>query len=385
MTLLSSFIYTAGILACLLILIMLFRARKKGRSQLILLAIFSFLFFVPLTAYAELHQLTVLRAFSFLFSDSIGFAIGPLLYLYIKSLYKEESLGLKKFWMHLIPLCFYLLLIAFPRCLAIWSPDLVSSYSQMIDRYELLLQFQAFYLSGYCIASLSLLSTYQKLLKQNFSALEEKELHWARYLLLGLLLTLFVNLLVALFIYFQAPIYFNLDFFTDTVFILLIFYLGYHGLTQSPILLPAYILQRDRLLAETEVKSTSSHHLSNASEGEIENLKVALNRALQEEKLFLKEDLSLADLADYVGTTDKKLSALLNQLLNQNFFELINDYRVEEVKQKIQSPEFAHYTLLAIAYESGFKSKTSFNRIFKKKTGLSPSGYRKQILSTIAK
>ena len=196
MTLLSSFIFTAGILACLLILIILFRSRKKGRSQKILLAIFFFLFFVPLTAYAELHQLTILRAFSFLFSDSIGFAVGPLLYLYIKSLYKEEELGLKKFWIHLIPLFFYLLFFAFPRWLAIWSPDIFPSYLQIIDRYELFLQIQAFYLIGYCMASLGLLSSYQKLLKQNFSNLQEKELQWARYLLLGLLLTLLVNFLV---------------------------------------------------------------------------------------------------------------------------------------------------------------------------------------------
>ncbi|MEM6802718.1 MAG: hypothetical protein AAF696_15015, partial [Bacteroidota bacterium] len=176
MTLLSSFIYTAGILACLLILIILFRLRTKGRSQLILLGIFFFLFFVPLTAYSELHQLKVLQGISFLFSDSIGFAIGPLLYLYIKSLYKEEELGLKKFWIHLIPLFLYLLFIGLPRWLAIWKSDIFPSYVQLIDQYEVFLQLQAFYLIAYCLASLSLLSTYQKLLRQNFSDLEEKEL-----------------------------------------------------------------------------------------------------------------------------------------------------------------------------------------------------------------
>ncbi|MDW3645613.1 MAG: helix-turn-helix domain-containing protein [Bacteroidia bacterium] len=376
MTLISSFIYTAGILACLLILIILFRSRKKGRSHLILFSIFFFLFFVPLAAYAELHQLTFLKGLAFLFADSLGFALGPLLYLYIRSLYSEEF-GLRKFWIHLLPLVFYLIFISFPRWLDIWMPDISPNYVQLIDKLEPLLQLQAFYLIAYCLASLILLKSYRKLLEQNFSQLHEKELLWVRYLLIGLILTLIINLLVALYTYTQRPISFNPNFFTDTSLILLIFYLGYKGITQSRILLPAYVFE-----VKEDQKEVSSginpHHLSNASEEEIEDLKSSLEKALKEDKLFLKEDLSLGELAGHLGTTDKKLSALLNQVLELNFFELINEHRVEEVKQKMQSPEYSHYTLLAIAYESGFKSKSSFNRIFKKNTGRSPSAYKKE-------
>jgi len=378
MLLLSSFIYTAGILACLLILVILFRSRKKGRSQFILLAIFSFLFFVPLTAYAELHQLTVLQAIAFLFADSIGFALGPLLYLYIKSLYQEEAFSLRKFWIHLLPLIFYLLLISFPRWLDIWIPDAFPQYVRLIDKFEPILQFQAFYLIGYCIASLRLLSFYKKLLKENFSELQAKELLWVRYLLIGLILTLNINLAFALFSYLYGPFSFNPNFFTDTALILLIFYLGYYGSTQSRVLLPAYVYEEKRREVE-EIPGNKSHHLSNAPEEEIEGLTLALENALKEDKLFLKEDLSLGELAEHIGTTDKKLSALLNQVLKLNFFELINEHRVEEVKVKMQDPNFTHYTLLAIAFESGFKSKTSFNRIFKQKTGLSPSAYKKEL------
>ncbi|MEM8890567.1 MAG: helix-turn-helix domain-containing protein, partial [Bacteroidota bacterium] len=174
-----------------------------------------------------------------------------------------------------------------------------------------------------------------------------------------------------------GPLDFNPNFFTDTSLILLIFYLGYYGSTQSRVLFPADVFEEDRSGPE-EKPEKNSHHLSNAPKEEVEDLTVALEKALKEEKLFLKEDLSLGELADHIGTTDKKLSALLNQVLELNFFELINEHRVEEVKLKMQDPNFAHYTLLAIAFESGFKSKTSFNRIFKQKTGLSPSAYKKE-------
>jgi AraC-like DNA-binding protein len=66
----------------------------------------------------------------------------------------------------------------------------------------------------------------------------------------------------------------------------------------------------------------------------------------------------------------------LNKNLNINFYTLINDYRVAEVQEKLKGKESKKYTLLAMAEDSGFQSKASFNRIFKNKTGMSPSKYR---------
>ena len=62
----------------------------------------------------------------------------------------------------------------------------------------------------------------------------------------------------------------------------------------------------------------------------------------------------------------------------KNFFDFINSYRVESVKEMLLNKEFEHYTVLAIGLESGFNSKTSFNTVFKKMTGVTPSEYRKQ-------
>ena len=67
-----------------------------------------------------------------------------------------------------------------------------------------------------------------------------------------------------------------------------------------------------------------------------------------------------------------------------SFYDLINDYRVETVKQKMRSSESRQFTLLALAFDSGFKSKTSFNRVFKQKTGMSPSQYYEACRSRIA-
>src|SRR5690606_26531983 len=106
-------------------------------------------------------------------------------------------------------------------------------------------------------------------------------------------------------------------------------------------------------------------HLDIFSEAEIENLKIKLNEILTTKKLYLNDSLSLSALAEELGIGDKKLSELLNQQMNTNFYNLINEYRVNEVMHRIRDKENNKYTLLSMAYECGFQSKTSFNRVFK--------------------
>ena len=95
------------------------------------------------------------------------------------------------------------------------------------------------------------------------------------------------------------------------------------------------------------------------------------------DKPFLDDSLSLTELASQIGISNKQLSELLNQHLKVNFYNLINDYRINEVKKRLENYNSNKETLLGIAFESGFQSKASFNRVFKLKTGLSPSNYIK--------
>jgi len=98
---------------------------------------------------------------------------------------------------------------------------------------------------------------------------------------------------------------------------------------------------------------------------------------LEEERPYLQSRLTLQELASKLDLPAYQLSQLINREFGQNFFELINHYRVEEVKKKLADPAFQHLTYLGIALESGFNSKASFNRIFKKMTGKTPNEYRK--------
>ncbi|OJJ15935.1 hypothetical protein BKI52_37080 [marine bacterium AO1-C] len=115
---------------------------------------------------------------------------------------------------------------------------------------------------------------------------------------------------------------------------------------------------------------------------EVEQLKQKLHEVIMEQALYKEEGISLARVAQKIDTTDKKLSELLNKELNTNFYDYLNSCRVGVFKERVMQGDAKQITLLAIAYESGFQSKATFNRIFKKHTGLTPSQFKKQVEST---
>ncbi len=103
---------------------------------------------------------------------------------------------------------------------------------------------------------------------------------------------------------------------------------------------------------------------------------------MEEEKPYLITDLSLQDLADRLNISRHQLSGLINQRHNINFYEFVNNYRVKEFILKMQDPDNQHYKMLSIAYDSGFNSKASFNRIFKQITGQTPSDYKDTVVAS---
>jgi len=111
------------------------------------------------------------------------------------------------------------------------------------------------------------------------------------------------------------------------------------------------------------------------SDDEIDMVLETLEKGMKEEKWFQNPTLSLRELAENVNISGNKLSWLLNERIGQNFNEYINNFRLENFKMNALNPANSHLTLLALAYENGFNSKTVFNTYFKKTEGMTPKDW----------
>ncbi len=128
-------------------------------------------------------------------------------------------------------------------------------------------------------------------------------------------------------------------------------------------------------LTSESTEQRKKYTKSGLSDEAAEDLHAALIAVMIEEKLYQKSDLSITDLASKLGVHPNYLSQVINQREQKNFYDFVNFYRVEAFKRLIESNRNQQFTLLSIAYDCGFSSKSSFNRCFKKETGLTPSQF----------
>ena len=107
--------------------------------------------------------------------------------------------------------------------------------------------------------------------------------------------------------------------------------------------------------------------------------RVLLLNWMKEKKPYLKEDITLKNLADELSIPPHHLSIVINERFKQNFYSFINSYRVSDVIEKLNDPANSEKNILNLAYESGFNSKSTFNMAFKNITGKTPTEYKKSI------
>lgn len=376
MKLIIDFFLIGGILMSMLILFLLFRQKNRELPQNILLFFFGIIFFYILNAYADFNDLDILNFLTFIFDDVIAIMVGPIVFIYINSIFVNDY-KLKKYYQHLIPSLFYVVLISIPILVSILSRNFIFDYLVIVNKYkELFFLFFTLYMLFYFTLSLYQFKKYKKAFKDNFSNLTDGDFRWIYHLLLGLIFIGFVDLLLTIleFNSFEIPLDTNLLLLLPVIS--LIFYLGYYGITQQRILLPSFLLEEQVQKPSNNLNKKATLNFTKTELLTIEN---NLNDLLKIDKPYLDENLTLQKLASALNISDKKLSTFLNQHLNISFYDLINKYRILAVKEKITSKEYDNITLLGAAFDSGFKSKTSFNRIFKKETGMSPSAYKNSI------
>lgn len=103
-----------------------------------------------------------------------------------------------------------------------------------------------------------------------------------------------------------------------------------------------------------------------------------IRNTMEQQQLYLKQNLNIEDFAKQVGIHYREVSSIINKHFDTNFFEFVNEYRVNRAKQMLLDQQYAGMTILDILLESGFNSKSAFHRFFKRYTGMSAAEFRKQ-------
>lgn len=129
---------------------------------------------------------------------------------------------------------------------------------------------------------------------------------------------------------------------------------------------------------DDDKKDSGKYIKSGLKENQAKDYLEKLISYVEDNKPFLDRNLSIQDLSLMTGVPRHYITQVLNEMYKRNFFTFINEYRVKEVISRFSDPKFNHYTILAIAFDSGFNSKTTFNSIFKSQTGLTPSEFREK-------
>jgi AraC-like DNA-binding protein len=201
----------------------------------------------------------------------------------------------------------------------------------------------------------------------------DARLDWLLYFLLGIGLLAFVWVAEL----FLLPFRHNQQW--NTLFYLLAIYVvGYHALRQKEIypVTETDAQAVDKLLETTDLPPVARKTL--LTEERLAVLKTKLLAKMTDEKPYLDPDLNLALLAAQMELTLHELSELINRGFGENFAQLVNRYRVAESQKLLLSQKHTHFSMLGIAFEAGFNSKTAFNTAFKKMTGVSPTQFLKQ-------
>lgn len=367
--LLNHFLLSGIILAFCLIFILSKKQHRNIPNLIFATLMVNLILYCSITL---INNLNWFAAYPFLFAIRVPIEIlfGPFLYLYFMLLAKRKVDLNLKFFRHLYIL-FLSVVLLIPFLIHYKTP---LGQNLLMDNF-----FKYYQLIGTDIVSLQFVlysfAVFSRLKKNKFIDLSRTDPVWSAHFkhirLISILLIVhgITRLLEVNLAYYHAPFreFFEIGNIIIYAAVSLIF-------TYSLISNPVVLHYDSSILNLPSRKKKEGSHLEK-EDGMLYASK--LNKHMEIAKPYLNPDLSIQELAEQVKVPARIISEVVNNFIGQNFNDYINNYRVEEFKKLTGDMTKSHYTVLALGYESGFKSKTTFNTAFKKFTGKTPSEFRR--------
>ncbi len=363
-----------GIFQSALLVFLLLTKKPKGVADYIL------------SGYLFISAITLLFAYLEIWSRNQGYShpwlinlstplillIGPSLWLYVKSLTTQTFEFKTVYILLLVP---FLLVLALLVSANYISPGDIKIETDKTEAFRndmvffIIMGLIALSNVGYTLWGLLLIRGYRKRLQTFFSRTEHIDLRWLRFLLISALVSYAsISVLYIVDTAFVLMSYQTLQLTGFGIASLFVLAIGFVGLKQGSIFTSVPEHFNMEKAAGLNEKSLP---LSDHEEGFVHSLL----KHMKDRKPHLNPELTISKLSHDLGCAPDYLSAIINGRLNMNFFDFVNHHRIEEFKRLACNPQSKNLTLISLAYDSGFNSKATFNRVFKKEVGCTPSEY----------
>ena len=389
-----------GILFTIIFLVRGKREERYSDFWLALMLFFSALNGVPyMLGWMNYNDLW--EKYTYLPWDGFWFIIPPTIFLFLKSLTNQKwRFSVKKDFVHFLPYALYFIVHLSVGIAGYKQKELIYQWdnSFYINIFFTILSWgvEIFYF----YVSFKLYKNYRNWAINEYSNLEQVSFIWFRNFLIVNFFCWFIGFLNSLYIDFFTHETSNnhyalmwIGYLSDAI---LLYYISLSGLTQSRIknvvfdtkkaLLVPYSKENIENTTQNEDDTEGSNEplfqeenkKNTLSEEDLESWKKKVSILFEKEKPYLDSELTLSDLSARLKTNTSILSQVINKGFDKNFNDFINEFRVYEYQAKVKTPQYAHYTRLAVAFDCGFNSKATFNRAFKKVTGISPKEWLQQ-------
>lgn len=342
-------------------------SRRPGKLNQRILAAFLFANVLLLVQFEWLSQTKNVR----IEVAPFYFLLAPLLFLYIKSLLVQSFTLKRAHLIHMVPfmLAFaYFLLFLIIR---MGATDHSPQYGrQLIAESTVSSVFLDLQIACYLFAIFLIFIQYRRQIRNHFAEVRHVSLNWLLFILMAFTLMWLTDFTssVAGWLNIDDPrLYRMLTLISISINFIFATILVYRSMEQS--------------WEQTGIIEATKYMGSGLSDSESAGYARQIRTIMEKEKLYLDPEISLKELSDKTGISPRYLSQVINSKFNQNFFDFINHYRIEEAKRLMAGTVRKELTILEVMYNVGFNSKSSFQTAFRKYTGTTPTEYRHRTMN----